>query len=64
MPRLLNPINTFSLKILDKYNDVESKKLLREMIKMEICSKTIQQAKKRRFKLKRKELELQERIKN
>ena len=41
MPRLLNPINTFPLNFLDKYNGVESKKLLMEMIKMEICSKTI-----------------------
>jgi len=35
----INLINTFYLKILDKYKDVRSKKLLWEMIKMEIALK-------------------------
>ena len=50
-----NLINTFDPKILDKYKDVKSKKLLWEMIKMEIRSKTIQYSKNRRLNLKRKE---------
>ena len=40
----INLINTFYPKILDKYKDVKSKKLLWEMIKMEIGSKTTYQA--------------------
>ena len=58
----INLINTFYPKILDKYKDVKSKKLLWEMIKMEIRSKTIQYSKNKRLNLKRKEIELQEEI--
>ena len=58
----MNLINTFYPKILDKYEDVKSKKLLWEMIKMEIRSKTIQYSKNRSLNLKRKEIELQEEI--
>ena len=58
----INLINTFYPRILDKYQEVKSKKLLWEMIKMEIRSKTIQYSKERRLKLKRKELELQDEI--
>ena len=54
----INLINTFYPKILDKYKDVKSNKLLWEMIKMEIGSKTIQYSKNRRLNLKRKEIEL------
>ena len=58
----INLINTSYNKILDKYKDVRSEKLLWEMIKMEIRSKTIQYSKNKRLVLKRNEIELQERI--
>ena len=58
----INLITTFYPKILDKYRDVKSKKLLWEMVKMEIRSKTIQYSKNKRLNLKRKEIELQEEI--
>ena len=57
-----NFINSSYPKILDKYKDVKSKKLLWEMIKMEVRSKTIQYSKSRRLNSKRKEIELQEEI--
>jgi len=57
----INLINTsYNKKFLDKYKDVRSKKLLWDMIKMEIRSKTIQYSKNKRLVLKRKEIELQE----
>lgn len=49
----INLINTFYPKILDKYKEVTSKKLLWEMIKMEIRSKTIQYS-KTKIKVKKK----------
>ena len=52
----INLINTSYNKILDKYKDVRSKRLLWEMIKMEIRSETIQYSKKKKeisFKKKR-----------
>ena len=58
----INLINTSYNKILDKYKDVRSKRLLWGMIKMEIRSKTIQYSKNKRLVLKRKEIELQEKI--
>ena len=58
----INFINSSYPKILDKYKDVKSKKLLWEMIKMEVRSKTIQYSKSRRLNSKRKEIELQEEI--
>jgi len=61
-PNYINLINTSYPKILDKYENLKSKKLLWEMIKMEIRSKTIQYSQSRRLNSKRKETELQEEI--
>ena len=58
----INFTNTSYPRILDKYQEDKSKKILWEMIEMEIRSKTIQYSKKRRLKLKRKEHELQDEI--
>ena len=40
------------VKIEDKYKDVKNKQLLRELIKMEIRSKTISYSKTRKFNMK------------
>ena len=55
-------INTSYPRILDKYKEVKSKRLVWEMIKMEIRSTTIEYSKKRRLKLRRKEIEIQDEI--
>ena len=55
-------INTSYPRILDKYKELKSKRLVWEMIKMEIRSTTIEYSKKRRLKLRRKEIEIQDEI--
>ena len=55
-------IKTSYPRILDKYKEVKSKRLVWEMIKTEISTTTIEYFTKRRLKLRRKEIEIQDEI--